>query len=644
MIVMQLNQITKFFGADLILSNIKLEVHNRDRIAIVGRNGAGKSTLLKIMAGELSHDDGEIYMPKDVTIGYLAQNTGLKSDLSIWDEMENVFARLKEMEEDLRKLEVKMGDPGLFQNQEAYEQLLKEYDEKQSLFKSAGGFQYEAKIKQVLNGLQFQDYDFDTPIRTLSGGQKTRLALGKLLLSKPDILILDEPTNHLDIETLNWLEQYLQSYDGAVIIVSHDRYFLDKTVTIVYEIAFQQSKKYTGNYSDYLRQKAKDYERDIKLYEKQQAEIKRLEEFIQKNIARDSTSKQAQSRRKQLEKMEKMDKPSLENRSAKFSFDIQRPSGNDVLKIRKLSFQYETDDDYIFQNVHLDLNRGDRVAIVGPNGIGKSTLLKTIVGQLKPSRGKLQYGTNVQIGYYDQEQTHLSMAKTVLNELWDEHPAMPEKDIRTVLGNFLFSGDDVLKPVSALSGGEKARLILAKLMLQKANFLVMDEPTNHLDLDSKEVLESALIDFPGTLLFVSHDRYFINRIAEKILELSDQGAKLYLGNYDYYLQKKQEEQEIQELNKKNDLPEQMETSTDYEQQKQEKRKLRKIRRQIEEVEREIESLEKAIAKCDEKMTDPELFHDYEALKKMNEEKENYQQQLDHFMQQWTELHEKMDDW
>lgn len=644
MIVMQLNQITKFFGADLILSNIKLEVHNRDRIAIVGRNGAGKSTLLKIMAGELSHDDGEIYMPKDVTIGYLAQNTGLKSDLSIWDEMENVFARLKEMEEDLRKLEVKMGDPGLFQNQEAYEQLLKEYDEKQSLFKSAGGFQYEAKIKQVLNGLQFQDYDFDTPIRTLSGGQKTRLALGKLLLSKPDILILDEPTNHLDIETLNWLEQYLQSYDGAVIIVSHDRYFLDKTVTIVYEIAFQQSKKYTGNYSDYLRQKAKDYERDIKLYEKQQAEIKRLEEFIQKNIARDSTSKQAQSRRKQLEKMEKMDKPSLENRSAKFSFDIQRPSGNDVLKIRKLSFQYETDDDYIFQNVHLDLNRGDRVAIVGPNGIGKSTLLKTIVGQLKPSRGKIQYGTNVQIGYYDQEQTHLSMAKTVLNELWDEHPAMPEKDIRTVLGNFLFSGDDVLKPVSALSGGEKARLILAKLMLQKANFLVMDEPTNHLDLDSKEVLESALIDFPGTLLFVSHDRYFINRIAEKILELSDQGAKLYLGNYDYYLQKKQEEQEIQELNKKNDLPEQMETSTDYEQQKQEKRKLRKIRRQIEEVEREIESLEKAIAKCDEKMTDPELFHDYEALKKMNEEKENYQQQLDHFMQQWTELHEKMDDW
>lgn len=646
MIVMQLNHITKFFGADLILSNIKLEVHNRDRIAIVGRNGAGKSTLLKIMAGELSYDDGEIYMPKDVTIGYLAQNTGLESNLSIWDEMEKVFAHIKKIEKELRMLEEKMGDPDLIQDQKAYEQLLKEYDEKQNLFKSKDGFQYEAKIKQVLNGLQFQEYDFDTPIHTLSGGQKTRLALGKLLLSRPDILILDEPTNHLDIETLGWLEQHLQSYDGAVVIVSHDRYFLDKTVNIVYEIAFQKSRKYKGNYTDYLRQKAKDYERDLKLYEQQQTEIKRLEEFIQKNIARDSTSKMAQSRRKQLEKMEKMDKPTLDNQSARFSFEIERQSGNDVLKIRDLAFQYDPSDGFIFENVDIDISRQDRVAIVGPNGIGKSTLLKTIIGQLEPAMGQIQYGTNVQIGYYDQEQTNLSANKTVLNELWDDYPNLPEKEIRTILGNFLFSGDDVLKPVSALSGGEKARLILAKLMLQKANFLIMDEPTNHLDLDSKEVLESALIDFPGTLLFVSHDRYFINRIADRVVELSGHKTNVYLGDYDYYIEKKQEEKEIQELNKPKattKVSDHPEPAKDYHQFKQEKRELRKLQRRIEQLENQIDILEKQIAQCDQKMTDPKIINDYETLKKINEEKEDCQEKLDELMHEWAELQERLDE-
>ncbi|MBB6454862.1 ATP-binding cassette subfamily F protein 3 [Salirhabdus euzebyi] len=646
MILMQLNNIVKYFGADIILSNIKLEVHSRDRLAIVGRNGAGKSTLLKIMSGELSSDTGDIFRPKDTTIGYLAQHTGLESNLSMWDEMEQVFLHLKKMEQDLRQLELKMGDPTIISDSNAHAQLLEEYDRKQEEFKRLGGFQYEADIKSVLNGLQFQEYSFQTPIRELSGGQKTRLALGKLLLSKPDILILDEPTNHLDIETLSWLEQYLVGYQGAVVIVSHDRYFLDKTVNTIYEIAFQTSNKYLGNYSDYLYQKAEEYERNIKQYEKQQAEVKQLEEFIQKNIARDSTTKRAQSRRKKLEKMELMDRPKLDNKSAKFSFEINRPSGNDVFKIKNLAFRYQDDDDFIFQNVDLAIQKGDRIALVGPNGIGKSTLLKAIVGQNKPNLGEIQYGTNVQIGYYDQEQSNLSKGKSVLNELWDTYPSKPEKEIRTVLGNFLFSGDDVLKPISSLSGGEKARVVLAKLMLEKANVLIMDEPTNHLDLDSKEVLESALIDFPGTILFVSHDRYFINRIATTIVEMSKQGTHTYLGDYDYYVEKKQEEKEIAELdNQQSKIAEiDQEEKTKYFKDKAVKREMRKLERRNEELEDEIQQLEEKIENIEAEMFNPDIVDDHQKLGELTAEKENYHQQLEELLEEWTNIQEQLSEY
>ncbi|GAA0496730.1 ABC-F family ATP-binding cassette domain-containing protein [Salinibacillus aidingensis] len=642
MILMQLNNIEKYFGADLILSNIKLEVHSQDRIAIVGRNGAGKSTLLKIMSGEYTYDKGEMIRPRDTSIGYLAQNTGLESSLTIWEEMEQVFSELKQREKELRKLEEQMADPDLLEDHSTYEEILESYDAEQEEFRRLGGFEYEADIKAVLNGLQFSNVD--TSISELSGGQKTRLALGKLLLSKPDILILDEPTNHLDIGTLNWLEQYLQNYQGAVVIVSHDRYFLDKTVNVVYEISFQTSNRYTGNYSDYLVQKAKDYEQNVKQYEKQQAEVKRLEDFIQKNIVRASTTKRAQSRRKKLEKMELMDKPMLENQSAKFSFEIERQSGNDVLKLEDLSFRYHPDKPDIFQHVNLSIHREDRIGLVGPNGIGKSTLLKTIIGQLNPHHGNIAYGTNVQIGYYDQEQTNLSSNKTVLDELWDEYPLKPEKEIRTVLGNFLFSGDDVLKTIPSLSGGEKARLVLAKLMLQKANFLIMDEPTNHLDLDSKEVLEAALMDFPGTILFVSHDRYFINRIATKIVEMSEEGTNLYLGDYDYYLMKKQEEKEIEELNAAQDeTTHSQEDKNQFLQDKAQKREIRKLERRVEELEGQIHELEGKIEENEQHMVQPEFLKDHGKLQDLTNENEQMSAKLDELMEEWTNLQEKLAD-
>lgn len=524
MILLQVQQLTKYFGAELILADIKLDIQTKDRIALVGRNGAGKSTLLKIIAGHLAPDSGKVMKPKDVTLGYLAQNTGLESHLSIWDEMLTVFKHVQAMEEELSRLEQLMAQPEMYDDAEKYETLLKKYDQLQVKFKDIGGYQYEADIRSILHGMGFYEKDYATKIATLSGGQKTRLALAKLLLQNPDILILDEPTNHLDIQTLTWLEQYLQSYEGAILIVSHDRYFLDKIVNQVYEIARHEIKKYNGNYSRFLIQRAERYEQELKLYEKQQREVAKLQAFIQRNIARASTTKRAQSRRKKLHKMDIMERPAGKEDTATIVFDIERQSGNDVFRMNNAQIGY--DHVPLAKNINFELNKGDSVALVGPNGVGKSTLLKTIVQQIPLINGKMNNGANVKIAYYDQEQANLSSNKTVLAELWDEYPHKTEKEIRTLLGSFLFSEDDVEKTVSTLSGGEKARLALAKLTMKKANFLILDEPTNHLDLDSKQVLENALIDYPGTILFVSHDRYFINRIATKVIELSREGTTI----------------------------------------------------------------------------------------------------------------------
>ncbi|MFF2445219.1 ABC-F family ATP-binding cassette domain-containing protein [Priestia megaterium] len=638
MIILQLNGITKYYGAEPILSNIKLEVQSKDRIALVGRNGAGKSTLLKIIAEQLSYDSGEIIKPKGVSIDYMGQDTVLESTLSIWEEMMTVFAPLKKMEKELRTLETKMGDPDIFNDSVQYEKLTKEYDQLQVTFKDLGGYQYEADTRSILHGFRFSNFDYSTPISSLSGGQKTRLALAKLLLTKPDLLILDEPTNHLDIETLAWLEQFLQGYEGAILIVSHDRYFLDKVVNQVYEVTKKTTVKYTGNYSKYLVQKAERYEKELRQYEKQQDEVAKLNDFIQRNIARASTTKRAQSRRKQLDRMELINRPNEGEKSASFSFEIERQSGNEVLNLESVSIGYD-EHKYVVQEANLRIKKGESLALVGPNGVGKSTLLKGIVDKLSFKTGTISFGSNVMVGYYDQEQANLTSNKTVLNELWDDYPSKPEKEIRTALGNFLFSGDDVLKIVSTLSGGEKARLALAKLMLQKANFLILDEPTNHLDLDSKQVLENALIDYPGTLLFVSHDRYFINRIANKIAELSPEGVEEFLGDYDYYVEKKAEIEEIKELEniKANEERTVKVDKQSYKQDKEQKKLMRQRTRRIEEIETEVNKLEAAQAENQELLCDPEIYQNHEEVSRLNGENEKISSQLSTLMEEWEEL-------
>lgn len=643
MILLQVNQLTKNFGADNILTNIKLEIQIRDRVALVGRNGAGKSTLLKIIAGQLSHDSGEITKPKGVSIGYLAQNTGLESELSIWDEMLTVFEHLLQQEKQLRRLEAEMADPSVYEDEDRYQRVLKEYDELQVTFKESGGYQYEADIRSVLHGLNFASFDHGTKISTLSGGQKTRLALAKLLLTKPDILILDEPTNHLDIETLSWLEGYLQGYPGAVLIVSHDRYFLDNVVNQVYEISRNRSKKFVGNYSKYLEQKALDYEKDLKLYERQQQEVAKLEDFIQRNIARASTTKMAQSRRKKLERMDLMDRPQGDEKSASFAFQIDRPSGNDVLHVNDLTIGYD-DGEAIASHIDFSIKKGDSIALVGPNGIGKSTLLKTLVNKLQALSGDFKFGSNVSISYYDQQQADLSSNKTVLNELWDEYPMRNEKEIRTVLGNFLFTGEDVLKPVNTLSGGEKARLALSKMMMEKGNVLILDEPTNHLDLDSKEVLENALIDYPGTILFVSHDRYFINRIATKVIELSTGGSTEYLGDYDYYLHKLQEQEELAALEQTKAEPVKgTQQKQSHKIDKEAKKLERQRRRRIEEIEEKMTVLEGSIEEKETLLCDPDIFQDHERVQTLNDELTLAKEELDALLEEWTELEELVEE-
>ena len=628
MIVLQVNQLYKSFSTDEVLSGVKLEVQHRDRVALVGRNGAGKSTLLKIIAGQMSYDSGDIIIPKDVKLGYLEQHSGINSELTIWDEMMTIFEPLHEMEKKIRALEAKMADESIYRDADAYERVVKEYDQLQHDFKAAGGYQYEADTRSVLHGMQFYAEMWQLPIQSLSGGQRTRLALAKLLLSKPDLLILDEPTNHLDIETLSWLENYLKAYDGAILIVSHDRYFLDQVVSIVYEVSRTKVTRYVGNYSNYLDEKAK------------------MEALIQKNIARATSSKMAKSRRKMLERREWMGSPEGDEKSATFSFTIERQSGNDVLAVNDLSIGYS--DKLISSNINMRVFREDSIALVGPNGVGKSTLLKTVVKDLPALAGSISYGTNVSIGYYDQEQAKLSGSKSVLAELWDEWPLLNEKDIRTVLGNFLFSGDDVVKSVNSLSGGEKARLALAKLMMHKHNFLVLDEPTNHLDLDSKEVLENALVDYPGTLLFVSHDRYFINRITTKVVELSNSGTFEYLGDYDYYVEKKQELEELEAMKQAQQAKDAGITidatskSTTSKIDKEAKKRECQIRRAIEELESKMTVLDEQITVLEEQLCDPNVFSDHEKAYAVQTELDTCKENHETLEMEWLELNEELE--
>lgn len=635
MIILQANKIERSFAGEVLFDNISLQVDERDRIALVGKNGAGKSTLLKILVGEEEPTSGEINKKRDLSLSYLAQDSRFESSNTIYDEMLHVFDDLRKTEKTLRQMELEMGE----KTGADLEKLMQDYDRLSEEFRQAGGFTYEADIRAILNGFKFDESMWQMKIEELSGGQNTRLALAKMLLEKPNLLVLDEPTNHLDIETIAWLENYLVNYSGALLIVSHDRYFLDKVATITLDLTKHSLDRYVGNYSSFVEQKEQKLLTEAKNYEKQQKEIAALKNFVNRNLVRASTTKRAQSRRKQLEKMERLDKPEAGTKSAHMTFHSDKASGNVVLTVEEAAVGY--DDQILSEPINLDIRKMNAVAIVGPNGIGKSTLIKSIVGQIPFIKGEARFGANVEVGYYDQTQSKLTPHNSVLDELWNDFKLTPEVEIRNRLGAFLFSGDDVKKTVGMLSGGERARLLLAKLSMENNNFLILDEPTNHLDIDSKEVLENALIDFDGTLLFVSHDRYFINRVATQVLELSDEGSTLYLGDYDYYLEKKAELEALVAAQAEAEPASSTEevTGNDYHLQKQNQKELRKITRRIEQLEAEMEELDQKIQAITETM---HSTNDAEDLVQLQSELDQLTIQQEAVMEEWSELSEQVE--
>ena len=598
MILLQGNNISRTFGADVLFEKINFTIQDNSRVSLVGRNGAGKSTLLKIIADVETPSSGEISKTKNLTMSYLAQEANFSSERTIYDEMLSVFEVQISQEKQLRQMEAQMGEL----SGADLSSLMTRYDSLTETFRQNKGFTYESDIKNVLNGFKFDETFWAQSVASLSGGQKTRLALAKILLENPAFLILDEPTNHLDIETLLWLENYLKNYRGAILIVSHDRYFLDKVTTETLELSRGKLEKYVGNYSKYIELKAEKLAIQAKQYDKQQKEIANLEDFVNRNLARASTTKRAQSRRKKLEKMERLNQPLANEKSAHITFSPAIESGNVVLTVENGAVGY--DKEVLSSPINLDERKYDSIAIVGPNGIGKSTLIKSIVGKIPLIEGTVKLGANVAMGYYDQEQRDLTPSNTVLEELWKDHSLVPEVEIRNRLGAFLFSGDDVQKAVGMLSGGEKARLLLAKLSMQNDNFLVLDEPTNHLDIDSREVLENALIDFDGTLLFVSHDRYFINRVADKVLEISAEGSKLYLGDYDYYLEKKAEEAEIATLlAAESDAISEQAAPSSYQASKDDQKWRRKLTRKIAALDEQLQAFDVSITELHEQMVE-----------------------------------------
>ena len=635
MIILQANKIERSFAGEVLFDNISLQVDERDRIALVGKNGAGKSTLLKILVGEEEPTSGEINKKRDLSLSYLAQDSRFESSNTIYDEMLHVFDDLRKTEKTLRQMELAMGE----KTGADLEKLMQDYDRLSEEFRQAGGFTYEADIRAILNGFKFDESMWQMKIEELSGGQNTRLALAKMLLEKPNLLVLDEPTNHLDIETIAWLETYLVNYSGALLIVSHDRYFLDKVATITLDLTKHSLDRYVGNYSSFVEQKEQKLLTEAKNYEKQQKEIAALEDFVNRNLVRASTTKRAQSRRKQLEKMERLDKPEAGSKSAHMTFHSDKTSGNVVLTVEEAAVGY--DDQILSEPINMDIRKMNAVAIVGPNGIGKSTLIKSIVGQIPFIKGEARFGANVEVGYYDQTQSKLTPHNSVLDELWNDFKLTPEVEIRNRLGAFLFSGDDVKKTVGMLSGGERARLLLAKLSMENNNFLILDEPTNHLDIDSKEVLENALIDFDGTLLFVSHDRYFINRVATQVLELSEEGSNLYLGDYDYYLEKKAELEALAAAQAETVPVSSTEevTGNDYHLQKQNQKELRKITRRIEQLEAEMEELDQKIQDITETM---HSTNDAADLVQLQSDLDQLTIQQEAVMEEWAELSEQVE--
>lgn len=641
MILLQLNDISKSFDGEDIFNDVNVEIKTGERIGIVGRNGAGKSTLMKIIAGVEGYDDGHISKIKNLKLGYLTQQMTLITTSTVIQEMSKPFEHIKKLGQQMNNETDWLAQHADDFDSDDYKEHLEKYESLSNQFEQLEGYQYESKIKTVLHGLNFEEADFDRPINDFSGGQKTRLSLAQMLLSEPDLLLLDEPTNHLDMETTEWLEGYLNYFKGAIVIISHDRYFLDKIVNQIYDVALGDVQHYQGNYAQFIEQRDKYYAKRMQEYEKQQAEIKKLETFVDKNIARASTSGMAKSRRKTLEKMQTIDKPLIDARSANITFDFDRNTGNDVFHIKQLEIGYE---EPITEPISLEVTKGDHIAIIGPNGIGKSTLIKTIAEKQHALAGDITTGANLKVGYYDQKQAEFKSTKTILDYVWDQYSTMNEKDIRAVLGRFLFVQEDVKKIINDLSGGEKARLQLALLMLERNNVLILDEPTNHLDIDSKEMLEQALQDFDGTIIFVSHDRYFINQLANKIFDLDRSGGSLYIGDYQYYLDKIAEKHALaaQQANleeTQNPSFEENNNTNSYLSQKEQKKEQRQRERKIAQYESDIETYENKITEIEEQLLSPEIYNDPSKSNELALEKEKTEQKLEHAMTEWENLQE-----
>ncbi len=637
------HNINKYFGEEQILRDVKMTIDEKGRYGLIGINGAGKSTLLKIITDDLTFESGELVKKPNLTMGYLAQNNGLERDCSIICEMRKVFDDVLGAEADMRRLELEMSEISDHAS-DRYRQIAAKYAHKQAYFDSRDGYNIDVKIKTILNGMGFGDKDMDTVISTLSGGEKTRLAMAKLLLEEPELLILDEPTNHLDFKTLRWLEEYLMSYNGAILVVSHDRYFLDRIVTHIYEVERGRLYSYPGNYSKYLVQKAERRARELKEYEMQQLEIAKMQDYIDRNMARASTSSSAKSRLKALEAMDVLEKPDGDLKTMKLRFEHTVDPYKDVLKTQNLEIVVGDEPITICENICLDIKRGEKIAIIGENGIGKSSFLKIIQGLIPKGKGDFEWGKNVSISYYEQENLNLNQDKIALDELWDRFPQIPEAEIRRVLGNALLTQDDVYKPVKIISGGERAKLAFCIIMLEKSNVLILDEPTNHLDLVSKEILETAMSEFGGTIIFVSHDRYLLNKVPDKLVEITRSGAEVYSGNYDYYCEvterraKVLAEEQSRLAFEKAQATKTSESSGGF-RSKEQRRADAQRKNRIRELEKLIEDAENKISILENEMTLPDVFSDYKLMAEKCSEADTLRQNLDEYIEEWTILSE-----
>ena len=635
MIVLSCNNLNKSFGIDTILENVSFTVNEYDKVGIIGVNGTGKTTLFKILSGIYGYDSGDIYLGKGVEIGYLEQNTNFHSEGTIFEEVLEVFKDLIEMETYLRDLEVKIANESSNPNSKELEKIMNEYSNKLEKFSELNGYGYKSEAKGVLKGLGFSDEDMDKKINILSGGEKTRVLLAKLLLKNPSLLLLDEPTNHLDSEAIEWLEVFLKQYKGTVIIISHDRYFLDQVVNRVFEIHNKKLRTYNGNYSKFIELSKVEKELEIKKFEDQQKEIKKQEESIDrlKAYGREKHLKRARSKEKMLDKVEVLDRPEMYRKKANIKFSPSVTSGNDVLEARDISMGYG--DRTLFRNLNLNIYRGEKVALIGPNGAGKSTLFKIIMNNLQPLTGSVKLGTNVHVDYFHQEQKTLNLDNTIIDEIWNDHPQLTQTTLRTMLGAFLFEDEEVFKKISTLSGGERARVAILKLILSNSNFLLLDEPTNHLDIDSKEVLEEALLNYEGTLFTISHDRYFLNTVIDKILVLDENGITEYLGNYDYYIEKKKQAQEMSIV-----ATTEEKTKTQLKDEKRKEREQREIEKKArvkrQNIEKEIEEVELKIEELDILMCQEEVYSNPEKAKEVSQNKSDLEDRLSQLYEEWEE--------